>query len=525
MVGMLFSAIAASFNNSFEWGWTPATSSPSTQMFRTSTFQTDTVRNRQSASSRKSKPLVLISHFSCLHFTHMTAFNNVKACSVAIIGGGPAGLMAAEVLSQQGVHVDVYDAMPSVGRKFLMAGKGGMNITHSEPLNSFLDRYGSRREQIKPLLDVFSPDALCEWIHGLGIETFVGTSGRIFPTDMKAAPLLRAWLHRLRQNGVVFHMRHRWCGWNAAGELRFAAPEGERTVRVAVHLPNPLLNPLPQAGEEANEKITHYFDAVVLALGGGSWPQLGSNAAWLPLLAERGVMIAPLKPANCGFDANWSEHFRTRFAAHPLKGVVVSFTDVTGVVHRKQGDVMVTASGVEGGLIYALSASIRDAIEAQGWATIYLDLMPGKDIERVLAEVAHPRGSRSMSSHLQSRLGIKGVQSGLLRECVAAEVFADPVSLAGMIKALPLKLLAPRPLEEAISTAGGVAFEVLDSHLMLKAMPGVYCVGEMLDWEAPTGGYLLTACFASGRVAGAGVLGWLDKVTGAIHSDISVLRE
>ena len=452
----------------------------------------------------------------------MTSFNNAKACSVAVIGGGPAGLMAAEVLSQHGVQVEVYDAMPSVGRKFLMAGKGGLNITHSEPLPTFLDRYGSRREQIKPLIDIFSPDALCEWIHGLGIETFVGTSGRIFPADMKAAPLLRAWLHRLRQNGVVFHMRHRWCGWNAAGELRFATPEGERTVWVSAHTPLPLLNPLPQAGEEAIEKgilqftgewtneKTNSVHAVVLALGGGSWPQLGSNAAWLPLLAARGVTIAPLRPANCGFDANWSEHFRTRFAGHPLKGVVVSFTDVAGVVHRKQGDVMVTASGVEGGLIYALSASIRDAIEAQGSATIYLDLMPGKDSARVLAEVAHPRGSRSMSSHLQSRLGIKGVQSGLLRECVAAEVFADPVSLAGMIKVLPLKLLAPRPLEEVISTAGGVTFEAIDSHLMLNSMPGVFCAGEMLDWEAPTGGYLLTACFASGRVAGAGVLEYLN---------------
>lgn len=416
----------------------------------------------------------------------MTVFNHSRACTVAVIGAGPAGLMAAEVLSQHGVRVEVYDAMPSVGRKFLMAGKGGMNITHAEPLSSFLDRYGSRREQIKPLLDVFSPDALREWIHGLGIDTFVGSSGRVFPTDMKAAPLLRAWLHRLRENGVSFHMRHRWRGWNTAGELCFATAEGERTVQA---------------------------DAVVLALGGGSWPQLGSDGAWLPLLAARGVTIAPLRPANCGFDAGWSEHFRTRFAGHPLKGVVLSFSDAAGLAHRKQGDIMVTASGIEGGLVYALSAPVRDEIAAHGSATVYLDLAPGKSLERVQAEVAHPRGSRSLSSHLQSRVGMKAVQTGLLRECVAAEDFADPLKVAQAIKALPLKLLAPRPLAEAISTAGGVAFAALDSHLMLNALPGVFCAGEMLDWEAPTGGYLLTACFASGRVVGTGVLQYLNVST------------
>jgi uncharacterized flavoprotein (TIGR03862 family) len=406
----------------------------------------------------------------------------LAARSVAVIGGGPAGLMAAEVLSLSGVRVDVYDAMPSVGRKFLMAGKGGMNITHSEPLESFLDRYGSRRGYIKPLLEAFSPDELREWINGLGIDTYVGTSGRVFPTDMKAAPLLRAWLHRLRENGVTFHMRHSWTGWNAAGELCFATPEGERTVQAS---------------------------SVVLALGGGSWPQLGSTASWLPLLAQRGVAVTPLRPANCGFDVVWSEHFRTHFAGHPLKAVVISFTNAAGQVHRRQGDCMVTATGIEGGLIYALSAPLRDAIAAKGSATIYLDLTPGKDQARVQAEVAHPRGSRSISSHLQSRVGIRGVQTGLLRECVSAEDFANPLKLARAIKALPVRLIAPRPLSEAISTAGGVTFEALDSHLMIKALPGVFCAGEMLDWEAPTGGYLLTACFASGKAAGAGVLRYL----------------
>lgn len=394
--------------------------------------------------------------------------------------------MAAEVLSQSGVRVSVYDAMPSVGRKFLMAGKGGMNITHAEPLQSFLDRYGARREHIKPLLEAFSPDALREWIHGLGIETFVGSSGRVFPTDMKAAPLLRAWLHRLRENGVSFHMRHQWRGWNDEGMLVFSTPEGERLLQ---------------------------SDSVVLALGGGSWPQLGSNGAWLPLLAERGVALAPLRPANCGFDVGWSEHFRAHFAGQPLKAVVVSFTDAAGAVYRKQGDCMVTATGIEGGLIYALSAPLRDEIAAQGSATIYMDLTPGKDLQRVLAEVSHPRGSRSVSSHLQSRVGIKGVQTGLLRECAAAADVADPARLARAIKALPLKLIAARPLQEAISSAGGVTFEALDSHLMLHALPGVFCVGEMLDWEAPTGGYLLTACFASGRMAGAGVVEWLKHAS------------
>jgi predicted flavoprotein YhiN len=455
-----------------------------------------------------------------------------------VIGGGPAGLMAAEVLSQHGVRVDVYDAMPSVGRKFLMAGKGGMNITHAEPFSTFLDRYGVRSEQLKPMLESFSPETLREWIHGLGIATFVGTSGRVFPADMKAAPLLRAWLHRLRDNGVRFHMRHQWLGWNAAGGLCFATPEGECTVQVdSNHLVaqrNPLPIPLcadgtslatlatatssrpapeglgPPAGKGGNVK-TNSVHAVVLALGGGSWPQLGSNGAWLPLLQQRGVKVAPLRPANCGFDVGWSEHFRLRFAGQALKAVVLNFTEANGVVHRKQGDCMVTEGGIEGGLVYALSAYLRDTIESAGSATIYLDLTPGKDLARVQSEVSHPRGSRSISSHLKSRVGLKGVEVGLLRECVPAADFSDPLKLARAIKSLPLQLIAPRPLREAISSAGGVVFESLDEHLMLRTIPGVFCAGEMLDWEAPTGGYLLTACFASGRAAGEGVLQWLKN--------------
>jgi uncharacterized flavoprotein (TIGR03862 family) len=412
----------------------------------------------------------------------MMSPDSVPARSVAVIGGGPAGLMAAEILIQNGVRVDLYDAMPSVGRKFLLAGKGGLNLTHSETSELFLSRYGARRAQIEPWLEAFGPEALRLWVHGLGVDTFVGTSGRVFPTEMKAAPLLRAWLHRLREAGVRFHMRHGWHGWNEEGALRFATPEGEKSV---------------------------HGDAVVLALGGGSWAHLGSNGAWVPLLAQRGVPVAVLRPSNCGFDVGWSEHFHTRFAGHPLKSVVVTFTDKEGVTVRKQGEFMVTATGVEGSLIYALSARLRDEIEIAGAAVIYLDLVPGRELSTVIEELARPKGSRSMSSHLQSRLGIKGVKAGLLRECVPAQDYTDPARLGAAIKALPVRLIAPRPLDEAISSAGGVAFEALDERLMIRSLPGVFCAGEMLDWEAPTGGYLLTACFASGRAAGLGVLAWL----------------
>ncbi|HEY0846590.1 MAG TPA: TIGR03862 family flavoprotein [Noviherbaspirillum sp.] len=406
--------------------------------------------------------------------------------SVAIIGGGPAGLMAAEVLSGRGLRVEVFDAMPSVGRKFLLAGKGGMNITHSEPIDAFLGRYGARREQMAPLLDAFGPQALRAWIHGLGIDTFVGTSGRVFPTDMKAAPLLRAWLHRLREAGVRFHMRHRWLGWEgkpADGNLRFATPDGEQLV---------------------------HADAVLLALGGASWARLGSDGAWVPLLTAQGIPVNPLVPANCGFDAPWSEHFRTRFAGEPVKSVVASVVGTDGQTHTRQGEFVITETGIEGSLVYALSAHLRDAIALRGEATLTLDLAPGKSLQRVIDEVAHPRGSRSMASHLQSRVGLRGVKAGLLRELASKEEYADPQRLARAIKSLPLRLVAPRPIDEAISSGGGVAFEALDARLMLRDLPGVFCAGEMLDWEAPTGGYLLTGCFASGRAAGLGVVAWLD---------------
>lgn len=405
--------------------------------------------------------------------------------TVAVIGGGPAGLMAAEVLAQGGVRVNLYDAMPSVGRKFLLAGVGGMNITHSEPFDSFVSRYGVRAAVIQPLLEAFSPDALREWIHGLGVETFIGSSGRVFPQDMKAAPLLRAWLHRLREAGVRFHVRHRWMGWSDEGALRFAVPDGE----VAV-----------------------WDDAVVLAQGGGSWAKLGSDGAWVPLLAQRGVEVAPLLPSNCGFDVagGWSAHLRTRFAGQPLKTVALRFTDAIGKMHERRGELMLSDAGIEGSLVYALSAPLRGTIAAQGSVKIELDLAPDKTLERVMAEVAHPRGARSLSSHLQSRAGIKGVKMALLREILSAEQLSNPVKLAHAIKSLPITLAAPRPLDEAISSAGGVRFEALDEHLMLRKLPGVFCAGEMLDWEAPTGGYLLTACFASGRVAGQGALKYLQ---------------
>jgi uncharacterized flavoprotein (TIGR03862 family) len=389
--------------------------------------------------------------------------------------------MAAEVLSLAGVRVDVYERMPSVGRKLLMAGKGGLNITHSEARAAFHSRYGERRAALEPLLDAFGAVALRQWVHGLGIETFVGTSGRIFPHEMKAAPLLRAWLHRLRSSGVKIHVRHRWRGWNEAGELVFDTPSGEHA---------------------------HAHDAVVLALGGGSWPQLGSDAAWVSILEARSVGVQPLAPSNCGFDVAWSEHFKTRFSGSPVKPVVASFTDTSATL-RRQGEFVVTDNGIEGGLVYALSARLRDAIERDGAAALELDLVPGWDEPRLIAELARPRGSRSLASHVQSRTGIKGVKMGLLREVLTADDIAQPERLASAMKRLPLVLLRPRPLEEAISSAGGVRFEALDERLMLKNIPGVFCAGEMLDWEAPTGGYLLTACFATGRAAGVGAVEWL----------------
>ena len=396
---------------------------------------------------------------------------------VAIIGGGPAGLMAAETVAAAGLEVVVFDAMPSLGRKFLMAGKGGMNITHAEPLAAFKQRYRERNDDISPLLDAFGPDALRQWIHGLGIETFVGTSGRVFPTEMKAAPLLRAWLHRLRQQKVQFHVRHRWLGWSEAGGVRFATPNGEVTVQA---------------------------DALVLALGGGSWAKLGSDAAWVPILRQRGIEIAPLKPANCGFDVTWSKYFSERFAGEPVKSVIASVG-----AHTQQGEFNITATGIEGGLIYAMSAALRDALMRDGKAELTLDLAPGRSLERLAAELSQPQGRDSLANHLRRRIGLTGVKASLLREFCSFGEYTAAVELAARIKAFPLPVIATRPIDEAISTAGGVMFETLDSGLMLKNIPGVFCAGEMLDWEAPTGGYLLTGCFASGQAVGLAAVRWL----------------
>ena len=406
---------------------------------------------------------------------------------VALIGGGPAGLMAAEVLAAAGHRVTVFDAKPSVGRKFLLAGKGGLNLTHAEPFAPFVSRFGARAAILERLLQGFDAQALRAWAAGLGVATFVGSSGRVFPSDLKAAPLLRAWLHRLRGAGVSFQMRHRWTGWAEDGALRFDTPDGERRVR-------------PRA--------------TLLALGGASWPQLGSDGAWVPWLAAQGVPVAPLQPANCGFDVGptaahrsgpgWSARFAAAFAGQPVKPVALSTEGFA-----RPGEFVITATGIEGSLVYAASGGLRDQIGRDGAARLTLDLLPQLSSDRVLAEVGHPRGSRSLSSHLKGRLHLSPLKLGLLHELLTREQMLHAATLAAALKALPLTLHAARPVAEAISTAGGVRFEALTPGLMLSALPGVFIAGEMLDWEAPTGGYLLTASMASGRAAALGLADWL----------------
>lgn len=405
---------------------------------------------------------------------------------LAVIGGGPAGLMAAEVARAAGLEVDVYEGKGSVGRKFLIAGKGGLNLTHGEPRPAFDARYGARAEAIAAWLDDFDADALREWARGFGVDTYIGTSGRVFPMDRKAAPLLRGWVRRLREDGVRFHVQHRWLGWTDDGRLRFAIDGGEVAVSA---------------------------DATVLALGGGSWPELGSDGAWEPVLRARGIDVAPLQPSNCGFDIGWSEHFASRHAGAPLKPVIAHWRDANGHEHALQGECVITAGGIEGSLIYALSATLRDAIDARGEARIELDLAPGRDLPRLQRDLARPRGGRSLSEHLRRHAGITGVKAGLLHEVLDKDALHDDAALARTIKRLPLRLVRARPIEEAISSAGGVRLEALDDALMLEDMPGVFCAGEMLDWEAPTGGYLLTACYASGLRAGRGAVAWLSGRT------------
>ena len=406
---------------------------------------------------------------------------------VAIVGGGPAGLMAAEVLSAAGRQVHLFDAMPSVGRKFLLAGRGGLNLTHSEGRPAFDARYGARQDWVSGWLDDMDGAQVRDWADALGAQTFVGSSGRVFPHEMKAAPLLRAWLHRLRHPAggpaVQFHMRHRWQGWQG-DELVFRHEGSAVRVRCQV---------------------------LLLALGGASWPRLGSDGGWVPLLEARGVEVAPLRAANCGFDVwgrdgqGWTPHFVERHAGQALKSVAIHIGGPQADPWQRKGEFVVTGSGLEGSLIYAASARLRDDLaQGQGWLSI--DLLPDRSPDQVLEEVSRPRGSRSLSSHLKSRLGLQGVKVGLLHELLPREDWMNPQILSQAITRLPVRLKAARPVAEAISTAGGVRRESLTPGLMLKACPGVYCAGEMLDWEAPTGGYLLTACLASGWRAAQDIL-------------------
>lgn len=395
---------------------------------------------------------------------------------LAIIGAGPAGLMAAQAAANAGVQgIHVFDAMPSVGRKLLLAGIGGLNITHSEPQAAFLRRYQPPHPQLLDSIRAFDANALRDWCTALGVDTFVGSSGRVFPSEMKAAPLLRAWLARLKSQGVQFHSRHRWLGWDEANQLRFDTPQGERLVA-------------PQA--------------TVLALGGGSWRKLGSDGAWQALLMQRNVAVNSLKPANCGFNVAWSAFFKTKCAGAALKNIAIL---------GKIGELIITEHGVEGSLVYAHSGAWREALAQHGNATVHLDLLPNHSAAQVLAACQHPRGSRSMASHLNSRLGMSSTAFTLLRECLPASTLNSPTALAAAIKALPIQLQSPRPLDEAISSAGGVAWKALGEDFQLKALPSVFCAGEMLDWEAPTGGYLLTACWATGLAAGLGAAAYAAK--------------
>ncbi|MEN9757873.1 MAG: hypothetical protein RL755_2060 [Pseudomonadota bacterium] len=403
---------------------------------------------------------------------------------MAIIGGGPAGLMAADVLSHAGVKVNLYDSMPSVGRKFLMAGKSGLNLTHAENWNLFLSRYAAQEKNLTPILNAFTADDLRTWALGLGIDTFVGSSGKVFPVNMKAAPLLRAWLHRLRGQGVNFHVRHRWIGWDMQDHLLFSHPEGEKVIEA---------------------------DAVIFALGGGSWARLGSTGQWVHEFQKRGISVQTLKPANCGFDMLFSPLFFERFSGQPLKSIRAIFSDSQGSTFNEMGELVITQTGIEGSLIYQLSALLREEISRNGNAVMYLDLMPNHTFEHLLSKLNQPRGKRSLSTHFKKQLNMDGVKAGLLREILSKEEMNDLEKIGHTLKALPLTLITPRPIDEAISTAGGVNFDELNDAFMLRHAEGIFCAGEMLDWEAPTGGYLLTACLATGRWAGLGALAWLTN--------------
>jgi uncharacterized flavoprotein (TIGR03862 family) len=407
----------------------------------------------------------------------------VLKTEVAVIGAGPAGLMAAEVIAQGGAQVTIYDAMPSAGRKFLMAGRGGLNLTHSEALPAFLTRYGAAMPHLAPAIEAFSPDALRAWSEALGQPTFVGSSGRVFPRAFKASPLLRAWLRRLDGLGVQLVLRHRWSGWDNDGRLLLATPGGQRVVEVR---------------------------ATVLALGGASWPRLGSDGAWVETLAAKGVRVAPLRAANCGFTVAWSDLFKDRFEGQPLKGVALSFGS-----HTVRGEAMTTRTGIEGGAVYALSSQLREVIIADGAATLQVALRPDADAAELVARLEAPRGKQSLSTFLRKAAHLSRAAIGLLQEAAIASgatlASLSPASLAGLINAVPVRLNGVAPIARAISSAGGIAFDELNRNFMIERLPGVFATGEMLDWEAPTGGYLLQASFATGAAAGRGVLKWLEK--------------
>ncbi len=400
----------------------------------------------------------------------------MTAKQIAIIGGGPAGLMAAEVLSSSGHAVTVYDGMPTFGRKFLLAGKSGLNITHSEDYQRFATRFGAASDRLRTALDAFTPADVQAWASSLGTETFTGTSGRVFPTVMKASPLLRAWLKRLEAHDVKLMTRHRWTGFANDG-LTFETPNGLKTI---------------------------HSDATLLALGGASWPRLGADGSWLPLLRDKGVGIADLQPANCGFDVDWSDVFRDRFAGAPLKSVTT-----TSDAGTFPGEFVISRHGIEGSLVYAHSAALRDRLTRRGETTLLVDLAPGRSVERLEKDLSRQDGKISLSNRLRKGAGLEGVKAALVRELGSQAAFNDPAQLAGVIKTLPIPVIRPRPIAEAISSAGGIRLDALDERYMLKTLPGVFAAGEMLDWEAPTGGYLLTACFATGRAAAAGINQWL----------------
>jgi uncharacterized flavoprotein (TIGR03862 family) len=409
---------------------------------------------------------------------------SVKALAVAIIGAGPAGLMAAERLSAAGVSVSIYERMASPARKFLMAGRGGLNLTHSEDLPRLLTRYGAAQMRLTPAIAAFPPAALRDWAHALGQPTFVGSSGRVFPRSLKASPLLRAWLSRLGANGVRLVLRRTWLGWDAAGHLVFRLPDGSQ--------------------ETASP------DATILALGGASWPRLGADGGWVGLLAAKGVAVAPLRPANCGFAVDWTDSFRERFAGQPLKNIALTWDGRT-----VRGEAVVTDYGIEGGAIYALSAVLRDAIEGRGPITLHVDLRPDMSHADLMARLAQARQRETLANVLRKAANLPPVAINLLREAIGPALSRDPAALAALVKSVPLLLRAPQPLARAISTAGGIGLDELDAHFMLRALPGVFAAGEMLDWEAPTGGYLLQACFATGRAAAEGALHWLGQGTAA----------